>query len=76
MSLSLEPGGAAVAMATEPGGAAALASAPPADGDVLDRCLRKVDLAAKVWAKKGAAGVVFARLGGMREAALRFAAAE
>ena len=64
MSLSLEPGGAAVAMATEPG------------GDVLDRCLRKVDLAAKVWAKKGAAGVVFARLGGMREAALRFAAAE
>jgi len=76
VSLSLEPGGAAVAMATEPGGAAALASAPPADGDVLDRCLRKVDLAAKVWAKKGAAAVVFARLGGMREAALRFAAAE
>ncbi|KAH8065856.1 hypothetical protein JL722_241 [Aureococcus anophagefferens] len=68
VSLSLEPGGAAVAMATEPA-PPPRAPAPPADGDVLDRRLRKVDLAAKVWAKKGAAAVVFARLGAC-EAAL------
>ncbi|KAH8078114.1 hypothetical protein JL720_9789 [Aureococcus anophagefferens] len=52
--------------------AEALVGAAGAEGKVSF----EVDLAAKVWAKKGAAGVIFARLGGMREAALRFAAAE
>ena len=68
VALALETGAAAATVAAEAGGTARLVGEP--DAEVLERCMLKTDLIAKVWAKKGVQKLVLAKLADLRATAL------